>query len=55
MPQNATVKIFDMRGKLLINRQNSDNQIDVNNLAKGLYSIQISDKNGITTKKFVKE
>ena len=55
LPQNATVNIYDMRGKLVINRQNSDNQIDVNNLAKGIYSIQISGKNGITTKKFVKE
>lgn len=55
LPQNATVKIYDMKGKLLINRQNGDNQIDVNSLAKGIYSIQISGKNGITTKKFVKE
>jgi len=55
LPQNATVKIYDMRGKLIINRQNGDNQIHVNNLAKGIYSIQISGKNGITTKKFVKE
>jgi len=55
LPQNATVKIYDMRGKLLLSSKNGENQIDVNNLAKGVYSIQISDKNGITTKKFVKE
>ncbi len=55
LPQNATVKIFDMRGKLLINRQNVNEEIDVNNLAKGVYTIQISGKNGIITKKFVKE
>jgi hypothetical protein len=55
LPQNATVKIYDMRGKLILNSQNGDNQIDVNNLTKGVYSIQISGRNGITTKKFVKE
>jgi hypothetical protein len=55
LPQNATVKIFDMRGKLLVNRNNSAREIDVNDLAKGVYTIQISGKNGITTKKFVKE
>jgi hypothetical protein len=55
LPQNATVKIYDMKGKLVVNRQNGDNQIDVNNLSKGVYSIQIVGKNGITTKKFVKE
>jgi hypothetical protein len=55
LPQDATVKIYDMRGKLLLSSQNGDNLIDVNNFAKGVYSIQISGKNGITTKKFVKE
>ena len=55
LPQNATVKIYDMRGKLLLSSKNGENQIDVNNLAKGVYSIQISGRNGITTKKFVKE
>ncbi|MDO9254062.1 MAG: T9SS type A sorting domain-containing protein [Bacteroidales bacterium] len=55
LPQNATVKIYDMKGKLVVNKQNGENQIDVNNLSKGIYSIQISGKNGITTKKFVKE
>jgi hypothetical protein len=55
LPQNATVRIYDMKGKLVVNKQNVDNQIDVNNLSKGIYSIQISGKNGITTKKFVKE
>ena len=55
LPQNATVKIFDMRGKLLVNSQNANKEIDVNNLAKGVYTIQISGKNGITTKKFIKE
>ena len=55
LPQNATVKIFDQRGKLLVNRQNGNNQIDVSNLAKGVYIIQISGKNAVTTKKFIKE
>jgi hypothetical protein len=55
LPQNATVKIYDMRGKLVLSSRNGNNQIDVNNFAKGVYSIQISGKNGITTKKFVKE
>ncbi len=55
LPQNATVKIFDMRGALLISKLNVNEKIDVNNLAKGVYIIQISGKNSVTTNKFIKE
>lgn len=55
LPQNATIKIFDMRGKLLLNTRNTNNQIDVNNLSKGIYTIQVSGRNGIITRKIVKE
>lgn len=53
--QDATIKIFDMRGKLVLKTRNTNNQIDVNNLSKGVYTIQVSDKNGIITRKIVKE
>jgi hypothetical protein len=55
LPQNATIKIFDNTGKLLVNKKNAGREIDVNNLSKGVYVIQVIDKNGIVTKKFVKE
>jgi hypothetical protein len=55
LPQNATIKIFDNTGKLLVNKKNAGRVIDVNTLSKGVYIIQVIEKNGIVTKKFVKE
>ncbi len=55
LPQNATIKIFDAKGKLLVNRQDDNKRIDVNNLAKGVYTLQVSDRNSVITKKFIKE
>ncbi len=55
LSQNATLKIFDVGGKLLVERQNVNQGIEVENLSKGVYFIKISDKNIVTTKKFIKE
>ncbi len=53
--QNANVQIFDLTGKLLINQQNADNQIDVSNLQNGIYSIKITNESGTVIRKFVKQ
>lgn len=55
LTQNSTVSIVDLSGKLLINKQIVNNQIDISHLANGFYSVRIVDKNVITTKKFVKQ
>jgi hypothetical protein len=53
--QNAIAFIYDLQGRLLINRQIIDNQIDIENLQKGLYVIKISDNNILSSGKFLKE
>ena len=55
LTQNSTVSVFDLNGKLLINKSVFTNQIDVSKLANGFYTIRIADKNSITTKVFVKQ
>lgn len=55
LTQNSTVSIFDISGKILINKQIVNNQIDISHLANGFYLVRIVDKSGITTKKFVKQ
>ncbi len=51
----ASIKIFDMGGKLLVKKQKVSNGIDVENLSKGVYVIQIMDNNSVITRKFIKE
>jgi len=55
LTQNSTVSVFDLSGKLLINKSVFTNQIDVAKLATGIYTIRIADKNSITSKVFVKQ
>lgn len=52
---NADVQIFDLSGKLIINKQNTDNQIDVSGLQSGIYSIKITSENGTVIRKFIKQ
>ncbi len=52
--EDATVTIFDINGKTVVNKPLFDNQIDISNLVNGIYNIQVSDNNGIFTDKFVK-
>ena len=49
------IRLVDVNGKLLINKPVFTNQIEVGKLANGFYTIRIADKNGITTKVFVKQ
>jgi hypothetical protein len=51
----ASVKIFDVDGKLLVKKQNVSREIDVENLSKGVYFIQIVDNQSIITRKFIKK
>jgi uncharacterized protein (TIGR02145 family) len=52
---NTNLTIYDLGGKVLISQKVKNNQIDVSSLQKGIYSIQMEDKNGVVNRKFVKE
>lgn len=52
---NSTVTIYDINGKMLITREMTGNQVDISNLLKGIYTLRVTDKNGIFTKKVIKQ
>lgn len=49
------ILITDIVGKTVVKSTNNSTEIDVNNLKKGIYFIQIHSKKGIATTKFLKE
>lgn len=49
------LKIFDLQGREMLNVDKDTKQIDVKNLAKGIYFIELTTSAGKFTKKFVKE
>lgn len=51
---NSIVTIYDLKGKMLITREMTGNQIDISSLPKGIYTLRVTDKNGIVTKKVIK-
>jgi len=53
--KTASVEVYDVSGKLLLNKQLNTNQIDISSLVKGLYFIKISAEEGIVVRKFVKQ
>jgi hypothetical protein len=57
MNQPGTVSIYDMNGVLQYQKQftGDQSQINVSNLAEGIYIIKIINENGITVGKFLKE
>jgi photosystem II stability/assembly factor-like uncharacterized protein len=52
---NSIVTIYNLNGKMLITREMSSNQIDISNLPKGIYTLRVTDKNGIVTQKVIKQ
>jgi len=53
--KNSKMSIFDISGKIIINKKVTKNQIDISNFQNGIYIINIETENGIVTKKFVKQ
>ena len=53
---NRTVKVIDLNGNVVIQKilSTSVNSVDTSILAKGMYLIQVSSKEGSTTKKVIK-
>ncbi|MHB9140686.1 MAG: T9SS type A sorting domain-containing protein, partial [Paludibacter sp.] len=54
LTSNATVTITDLSGKVIVNEHVVNSQVNVNNLIKGIYIVQVSDRNGISTRKITK-
>ncbi len=54
---NATILIFDLNGKLLINRiaKSTSEKIDLSSFARGVYLIEVADKKEIKTSKLIKQ
>jgi hypothetical protein len=50
-----SIKVFDVFGRLVLEQNNSSNQIEVSSLSTGLLFVQIETDKGIATKKIVKE
>lgn len=48
-------KIYSMQGKLLENKQESADKLNVKNLTKGIYILEVETKNSKKTIKFIKE
>ncbi len=53
--QDAEITIFDMTGKKVISKQLNNGTVNTSDLTKGIYMIRIVDKNGVTSKKLVKD
>ncbi len=55
--KNATISIYDLNGKLLINKtaNSTIEKIDVSNLAGGVYSVKVSDNHSTKTSKLIKQ
>ena len=54
-PQNMTVGIIDVAGKLVKEIESSNGFIDFNDILKGYYVLKINTPNGVFIKKVVKE
>jgi ligand-binding sensor domain-containing protein len=51
----AHITIFDINGKILIDKNIVNSQVDLSQLSSGFYTIKIVENNKVTTLKFVKE
>ena len=49
------IKIFDYLGKEVLTQTENNNEINVENLSKGIYLIEINSENQKVYKKFIKE
>jgi hypothetical protein len=53
--ESATVTIFDVSGKIVINQSLTNNTIDVSSLPKGIYILRVTTVESVHTSRFVKK
>ena len=52
---HVSISIFDINGKMVVNKLIEDNQVDISNLQNGIYTIKIGNKTGSIINKFIKQ
>jgi hypothetical protein len=52
--ENTKLSIIDMQGKVVLNKNVIDNQIDISTLTDGIYTIKFENETGITTRRFIR-
>ena len=50
-----TIDIFDVTGKLVLKIESPNKNIDISQLAKGLYMLRLYSEKGVTNKRIVKQ
>ncbi len=53
--QNSVVSIFDSNGRMIMSKRIAGNQVDISKLAKGIYSLKVTDNKGVSVTKLVKQ
>lgn len=53
--ENPLVSVYDVNGIMINHEQITGNKMNINGLRKGLYTIQIVNKSGVITRKFIKQ
>ncbi len=53
--KRAIISIYDLQGKMIINKVLIDSQVDITDLSRGIYILQINCNNKIITKKLIKQ
>ena len=51
---NSKISIFDINGRLIINKQLINNQLDISNFQTGVYIVRIETEQGYLTQKIIK-
>ncbi len=52
---DALVQIYDLQGKLVLKKKYNDNSLNISNLPKGLYTINIIGSDDVFTRRLIKE
>lgn len=52
---NATIMIFDLQGKQVLNKQVGNGQVDISSLSNGIYTVRLIDTGNIMINKLVKQ
>jgi hypothetical protein len=53
--ENATFKVYNLLGQMIINGKLSNGSIDVSNINAGNYVLEITDKETTSVKRFIKQ
>ena len=52
--KNSQISIFDINGRLIIDKQIINNQIDINSFQNGVYIVRVATEQGYLVQKIIK-